>query len=59
MIIIGGKASNGYFNDILEFVPPEDPTNPSTGKWKKVASMKKKRYNHAVTVVKYEAAICN
>ena len=42
----------------FEFWEFEPPTNPQTGKWKLVATMKSKRSEHAVSVIKYEAELC-
>ena len=54
-----GGVGNSYYDDILEFDPPTDPTNPLTGKWTKVATMKKKREHHAVSVIKFDSNMCN
>jgi len=40
-----------YYDEILEFSPPTDPTNPRTGQWKLVARMTRGSSHHAVSVI--------
>jgi len=56
VLMTGGNYKDGqwiYYNEILEFSPPTDPTKPRTGQWKLVANMTRARTKHAVSGIDY------